>query len=149
MSFPANGNRPTSDGRSIPRTRPKCMIAPAIIAPVFPAETKASASRCLSMRNPTTIDDRFFWRAACAGCSSISITSGASTKVIESGRAASRASSRSTASVWPTSATRTPSCRAAVTAPSTIAPGALSPPIASRAIKGSSAIVWNLPTSDF
>ena len=78
VSFPVSGSSPTSDGRSIPRIRPTYMIAPAITAPVFPADTNASASPVFTIRSPTAIDDCFFCRAACAGGSSIAITSGAS-----------------------------------------------------------------------
>src|SRR5216117_2016672 len=50
------GNIPQSAGRSIPRMRPSTRSAAAIVAPVLPAETTASASPCLTIAVATPID---------------------------------------------------------------------------------------------
>jgi hypothetical protein len=72
------------------------MMDAASVAPVFPAETKAAASRCFSSLIPTTMDDSFLWRAACAGCSSMAMISLAGTSVMPSGRGGLLANSAST-----------------------------------------------------
>ena len=61
--------------------RPSLNIAPAISAPVEPAETKASASFLRTMSMPTQKLEFFFLRSAMTGCSCGVMTSGASTMV--------------------------------------------------------------------
>src|SRR6267143_460529 len=132
--FPfAVGNIPQSAGRSIPRMRPRTRSAAAIVAPVLPAETTASASPCLTIDVATPIDVSARRRSAVAGCSSIPTTSLASRIVMPGGIWAP--TSLRTASSRPTS-TRSdapPFCRYN-RAPRTISSGAWSPPIASTAI---------------
>src|SRR4030088_1040094 len=82
---------------------------------------------------PRTIEEAFLLRTACAGCSSMAITSGASSMSAHfPAPEASRAAS--TLSLTPTKMTSTPSSRCACTPPATIWSGAKSPPIASSAI---------------
>src|SRR2546423_6639524 len=82
---------------------------------------------------PRTIEDAFLPRTACAGCSSIPITSGASS-IWAHLPAPDAASAASTLSLMPTNSTSTPSSRWAWTPPATTCSGAKSPPIASNAI---------------
>src|SRR6267143_7219841 len=127
------GNIPQSAGRSIPRMRPRTRSAAAIVAPVLPADTTASASPCLTIDVATPIDVSARRRSAVAGCSSIPTTSFASRIVMPGGIWAP--TSLRTASSRPTS-TRSdapPFCRYN-RAPRTISSGAWSPPIASTAI---------------
>src|SRR2546421_856220 len=127
------GNIPQSAGRSIPRMRPRTSSAAAIVAPVLPAETTASASPCLTIAVATPIDVSARRRRAVAGCSSIPTTSCAGRIVIPGGTSAPRA-----LRIWSSRPTSTrsdgpPSFRYNK-APRTISSGAWSPPIASTAI---------------
>src|SRR5712691_11628719 len=127
------GNMPHSAGRSIPRMRPSTRSAAAIVAPVLPAETTASASPCLTIDVAIPIDVSARLRSAVAGCSSIPTTSFASRMVMPGGISAPTcvriASSRPTS----TRSDAPPFCRYN-RAPRTISSGAWSPPIASTAI---------------
>src|SRR5439155_10184620 len=127
------GNMPHSAGRSIPRMRPRTRSAAAIVAPVLPADTTASASPCLTIAVATPIDVSARRRRAVAGCSSIPTTSCAPRIVMPGGVSAPRvlriASSRPTS----TRSDVPPFCRYK-RAPRTISSGAWSPPIASTAI---------------
>src|SRR5256886_1083762 len=127
------GNMPHSAGRSMPRMRPSTRSAAAIVAPVLPADTTASASPCLTIDVATPIEVSARRRSAVAGCSSMPTTSFESRSVIPGGISAP--TSLRTASSRPTS-TRSdapPFCLYN-RAPRTISSGAWSPPIASTAI---------------
>src|SRR3990172_6878781 len=96
----------------------------ASIAPVFPAETTASALPSATARTARTSDDSGFDRTASTACSSISIDSDASTKgrpSVSSSRGPNRMGCISAA--------------AAVAAPATISVGPRSPPSASTATR--------------
>src|SRR5207302_10408164 len=80
-----------------------------------------------------TIDEFFLVRTACAGCSSMAITSGASS-ISAHLPAPAFARAASTFSFCPTKITSTPSSRCACTPPATTWSGAKSPPMASSAI---------------
>src|SRR4030088_1298653 len=82
---------------------------------------------------PRTIEEAFLLRTACAGCSSIAITSGASS-IWAHFPAPDAANAASTLSLTPTKMTSTPSLRCACTPPATTCSGAKSPPMASSAI---------------
>src|SRR3989442_725537 len=82
---------------------------------------------------PRTIEDAFLLRTACAGCSSMAMTSGASS-ISAHFPAPDAASAASTFSLTPTKMTSTPSSRWAWTPPATTCCGAKSPPMASSAI---------------
>src|SRR3989442_667312 len=127
------GSIPQSAGRSMPRMRPSVMSAAAIVAPVFPAETTASASPVFTITVATPIDVSPRLRSAFAGCSSIATTSRASRTAMPSRSVAP--SARRSASSRPTS-TRSagPPFSRYNSAPRTISSGAWSPPIASTAI---------------
>jgi hypothetical protein len=120
-------------GRSTPGIRRRVKSAAAITAPLLPALTKPFARPSSTIWIPRTIDEAFFTRTACAGCSSIAITSGASS-IVAHLPAPELASAASTRSFCPTKMTSTPRSRWALTPPSTTCSGAKSPPIASRAI---------------
>ncbi len=64
-----------SPGRSIPLIRPTMKRPAAKIAPVFPAEKKASAFPSLTAVAARTIDESFFRRIARTGSSPIEISS--------------------------------------------------------------------------
>src|SRR5215469_6883492 len=102
-----------------------------MIAPELPADTHAAASPCLHRRAHTLIDESVFDRTACAGWSSISMTWLAGTKR----RLGCASSRRWTRSGTPTTATSTPSSRAAWAAPITTCSGAWSPPMPSTAMR--------------
>src|SRR2546430_3786447 len=117
----------------MPRMRPSTRSAAAIVAPVLPADTTASASPCLTIDVATPIEVSARRRSAVAGCSSMPTTSFESRSVIPGGISAP--TSLRTASSRPTS-TRSdapPFCLYN-RAPRTISSGAWSPPIASTAI---------------
>src|SRR2546430_16191525 len=117
----------------MPRMRPSTRSAAAIVAPVLPADTTASASLCLTIDVATPIEVSARRRSAVAGCSSMPTTSFASRIVMPGGISAPTI--LRTASSRPTS-TRSdapPFCRYN-RAPRTISSGAWSPPIASTAI---------------
>ena len=127
--WPGTGTGTAIAGRATPLMRPMRSSAAAIVAPVFPALTIASALPSRTSCAQTRIDASFFARTTVAG-SSISTTSDAPTT---STPGCPLPRSGVTVSSRPTSRTRAPTCSAASRAPSTIAPGALSPPIASMA----------------
>ena len=129
-------------GRCTPLMRPRLRIALVATAPELPAETNASARPSFTRRIATLIEQSFFLRTAVTGLSSISATSGAwMTSSVPFFVAAATslgylASSASICSLTPTRKTLTSSRPAAAsTPPRTISPGALSPPIASRAMR--------------
>ena len=114
----------------MPGMRLAVSVAPVSSAPVLPADTTASPSPLRSIFSATDMDESFLRRVAVLGSSSIVIISRASTMSAR----ASPLRSGSIFSLWPISVTSTPSSLAALSAPSTGACGALSPPIASISI---------------
>ncbi len=134
-SSPKTGIGIAIAGRCTPLMRPNRNKAAAIVAPVLPAPTIASARPSRTASAARTIDESFFARTAAAGSSSIAMISAASSS---STRAGARPSGRwvRTASAGPTSSTSTSQASTARSAPATIAAGARSPPIASIAITG-------------
>src|SRR5438477_4066927 len=120
-------------GRSMPAIRCRPKSAAAITAPLLPALTKPLARPSSTIVQARTIDEFFFVRTACAGCSSMAITSGASS-ISAHLPAPDAASAASTFSLMPTKTTSTPSSRWASTPPATTCSGAKSPPMASSAI---------------
>src|SRR5256885_3649406 len=120
-------------GRSMPGIRCSPKRAAAITAPLFPALTKPLTRPSSTIVQARTIDEFFLVRTACAGCSSMAMTSGASS-ICAHLPAPEAASALSTLSLTPTKITSTPSSRCACTPPATIWSGAKSPPIASSAI---------------
>src|SRR4030081_1367928 len=120
-------------GRSTPGIRCRPKSAAAITAPLLPALTKPLTRPSSTIWMPRTIEDAFLLRTACAGCSSMAITSGASS-ICAHFPAPDAASAASTFSLTPTKITSTPSSRCAWTPPATTCSGAKSPPIASSAI---------------
>ena len=79
MGRSGTGISVASAGRTMPLMRPILNIAPAISAPVEPAETNACASLRRTMSMPTQKVEFFLRRSAMTGCSSVEMTSGAST----------------------------------------------------------------------
>ena len=69
-------------GREIPEIRPRMKVEAAITAPVLPAETKASAPPSRWSVTPLTMELSRLERTACAGSSSMAITSAACTTEI-------------------------------------------------------------------
>src|SRR5712691_13276847 len=130
---PAVGMMEPIAGRSMPGMRCSPKRAAAITAPLFPALTKPLARPSSTIWMPRTIEDAFLLRTACAGCSSMAMTSGASS-ICAHFPAPDAASALSTLSLTPTKITSTPSSRCACTPPATTRSGAKSPPIASSAI---------------
>ena len=130
----AVGIRGASGARSTPLIFPTRIWPPASTAPELPADTKASASPRFTSFKATTIEESFLLRIAATGGSAVSITSDAFTISICSlgyvyadnpcRRTSSRPVSRTLISFR--------FCTAS-TAPLIISPGALSPPMASRA----------------
>src|SRR5579875_3322360 len=118
-------------GRAMPAIVRKRISATARNAPLFPAETTASArpSRTRSTATPSDVPDEV--RTACEACASIAISRSACT--ISSGSPPSSGVSRG---VSPTRTIFPSPSRCASSAPATISPGASSPPIASTAITG-------------
>ena len=130
----AVGKTGAKGGLLTPGIRPIIACDPTNMAPVLPAETKASASPALTRFIATTMDESFFLRIAFTGCSAVSITSVAPITSILLWSYVYLLNSASTASLIPTSLTVTHSLLlTASTTPLTIAAGALSPPIASTA----------------
>jgi len=120
-------------GRSTAPVRPRTKIAPAITAPLLPAETMPQASPRRTISKQSRMELSFLRRIAWPGWSSISTTSVAFRTAM--GRlwpARWRTSSSRTRASRPTRTTASP-LRAALIAPWTMAPGAWSPPIASTA----------------
>jgi hypothetical protein len=114
---------------------PKAVQAAMTVAPVCPALNSAPLSCRATRSTATRIDARGFRRSAEAA-SIMPTTSGASTISSPScGQSACDASACSSSAAGPTSAIRTARWRAAATAPSMMAEGAWSPPIASTAIR--------------
>ena len=72
---PGTGISAPIAGRSMPLMRPILNIAPAITAPVEPAETNACASLRRTMSMPTLNVESFLRRRAMTGCSSVLMTS--------------------------------------------------------------------------
>src|SRR5438105_4054172 len=120
-------------GRSMPGIRCRPKSAAAITAPLLPALTKPLTRPSSTIVQARTIDEFFLVRTACAGCSSMAMTSGASS-ICAHLPAPAAASALSTLSLTPTKITSTPSSRCACTPPATTWSGAKSPPIASSAI---------------
>src|ERR1700737_2000004 len=120
-------------GRSTPGIRRSPKRPAAITAPLLPALTKPAARPSSTIWTPRTIDDAFLLRTAWAGCSSIAITSAASS-IWAQLPAPALARAASTLSFWPTKMTSMPSSRCAWTPPATTWSGAKSPPMASSAI---------------
>ena len=119
------GSRPRSPAGRPPAAAGARGSTAASIAPVFPAETTASASPSPTARQAATSELSGFERTASAGFSSIAITSRRLDELQAAacrGPAARRGSARS------------PSA-AASSAPATISSGARSPPIASTATR--------------
>ena len=124
-------------GRSTPLMRPSRTMPLASSAPVDPAETMAWARPSLTERMAETMEEPGFLRTASMGASSLVITSVVSTNSSRSRGCAIPfcPKSRMRASFHSSSA---------AIAPSTAAPGALSPPIASSAITISGTIVTSV-----
>src|SRR5437868_2010813 len=120
-------------GRSTPGIRCNPKRPAAITAPLLPALTKPAARPSSTIVQARTIDEFFLVRTACAGCSSMAITSGASS-ISAHLPAPAFARAVSTFSFCPTKITSTPSSRCACTPPATTWSGAKSPPMASSAI---------------
>ena len=128
------GNTAPIAGRSIPGSRPKRNKAAAIAAPEWPADTTASACFCLTKSIATLIEALGLRLMPLKGSSCISIVPSAGTisswsKRVLDGRAASICLGS------PTSITSTSNSSRARSAPITISAGALSPPMASIAIR--------------
>src|SRR5690606_14623947 len=113
-------------GRATPLMRPMRNSAEAMVAPVLPAETMADALPSRTASAARTSDESFIERTLAPGSSSMAMTWDAS-MTPRSPRMDASTSGR------PTSTTGTPSSAAARRAPSTMASGAWSPPIASTA----------------
>ena len=111
-------------GRITPGIRRSSISPAASIAPVFPAETTASADPSATARTAATRELSGFERTASAGFSSISITSAASWS--SSPPVSSPAGPKSTGTIVSLAASR---------APATTSAGPRSPPIASTAIR--------------
>ena len=120
-------------GRETPSIVRSLIKAIATKAPLFPAETTASASPCLTRCTATPSDVRSQERTAVDGERSMAIDSGAWTRVMRS--TTGEGSSERTRASSPTSTTSTSNSCAASNAPATISSGAWSPPIASTAIR--------------
>src|SRR5712691_4047421 len=129
------GRRPPRAGRSTPWMRLRAKSEAAIIAPLLPAETAPTADPSFTNSTVRTIEV-FLFRTAFAGlCSSMGITSPVCTTGKSSPCVSCLASSAAIVSSRPTRYTPNPYSRAACTAPNTVSPGALSPPMASRATR--------------
>ena len=122
--------------RRMPQMRLTIRVAADRSAPVEPAETKASASPSLSFCRPTVMEESFFSLKARAGLSSMVMTWEAGRISMPLGTSLWPSFSRQAMISWglPERITSTPRVSAALTAPSTGASGALSPPMASRII---------------
>ena len=133
-SPPKIGYMLASAGRSIPCILPKIKSPPERSAPVLPAEIKISPSPFFTIFIPFTIEESFFERTALTGASSFVITSRASATVILSWLYLYFLSSWFINSSCPIITISWSISLEARTAPSTIAPGALSPPMPSKII---------------
>ena len=132
----AVGSTGASAGRSTPLARRMMSVAPATVAPVLPAVRKTSPFPSATRFIPTTMEESFFVRMAFTGGSAISISSRASTTSIRSGSYSRPLRCSAMTSFFPTMQMEISSySRRASNAPSIIARGALSPPIASKIIR--------------
>ena len=122
---PRRGSGVAMQGRTTPGSRPMRSRAAAIVAPVLPAETMADAFPSRTSSAARTREESFLRRTPPAGSSSMPMTSVQPTS--------SRPCVSPTWSGGPTSTIRVPCSSAARRAPSTMSPGALSPPMASTA----------------
>src|ERR1700733_14109650 len=122
---PSRGSGVAMHGRTTPGRRPMRSRAEAMVAPVLPAETMADALPSRTSSAARTREESFLRRTPPAGSSSMPMTSvhGNSSNPWVS----------PTRSGGPTSTMPTPCCSEARRAPSTISPGARSPPMASTA----------------
>ncbi len=100
----------TMAGRAIPRMRPMRSRALAMVAPVLPALTMASARPSRTASAQRTSDESFLRRTLLAGSSSMATTSPAwsSSTLAASDRESSPSSSGATTGSWPTSSTLMP-----------------------------------------
>src|SRR2546425_40355 len=141
---PGVGNGAPIAARCTPSCSRNSSVAAAITAPVLPAEMNASEASFFWRPRPTAIEERGLLLIAASGFSPIPTTSGASTTWIRLRSTSSWAwSAASTSAVRPTSWIWNVggSSRSAWTAPSTSTRGALSPPIASSAIRITSGVL--------
>ena len=127
-------NGPPRVGRSKPGKRPRASTLAAIVAPVEPMLTAASARPAVTRPTAPAMEAFGLRRSARTGCSPSATTPSEATTSIARPSVSAPASSRWTASGSPTSATRTLPSRAARTAPATGVAGASSPPMASSAM---------------
>src|ERR1700722_18460300 len=135
---PRRGSGVAMQGRTTPGSRPMRSNADAMVAPVLPADTMAEALPSRTSSATRTREESFFRRTPPAGSSSMPMTSVQGTN--------SRPKVSPTRSGGPTSTMPTPCSSEARRAPSTISPGARSPPMASTAT-GSVASVSGLGRS--
>src|ERR687894_1147803 len=124
---PGTGMGVAIAGRDTPLMRPIRSSAEAIVAPVLPAETIAEALPSRTASAARTSEESFIVRTLEPGSADMPMTCEASIRS-RSPRSGPTAEGR------PTSTTGTPSSAAALWAPSMMASGALSPPMASMAI---------------
>src|SRR6266550_2461164 len=135
---PAVGNAVPMAARATPSCTRNSRVAAAMTAPVLPAEMNASDCPFFCRPRPTAMEERGLLLMAASGFSPMPTTSGASTM---SSRLRSTSpcvwSAASTSAVRPTSWMRNVggNSRSACTTPSTSTRGALSPPIASSAMR--------------
>src|SRR3989442_893860 len=135
---PGAGNDAPIAARCTPSCSRNSSVAAAITAPVLPAEMNASEACFFWRPSPTAMEERRLLLIAASGFSPIPTTSGASTT---SSRPRSTSPwglrAASISAVRPTSWMRNVggSSRSACTTPSTSTRGALSPPIASSAMR--------------
>src|SRR2546427_6074509 len=136
--WPAVGNGVPIAARATPSCTRSSSVAAAMTAPVFPADRKASEWPFFCSPSPIPMEERGLLLIGAGGLSPLPTTSGASTR---SSRAPSTSpcdlSAASMSAVRPTSWMRKVggSSRSACTAPSISTRGALSPPIASSAMR--------------
>src|SRR5664280_564939 len=147
VSRASPGTGVASAGRSTPGIVPMISFAATIAAPEFPAVTNAHASPSRTSRAASAIEEPRLPRTGAVGGSSIATTSAASTISRLFGTPPVCSSWRRSTASRPTRRTRTPNCRTASTAPATVAAGAWSPPIASRATAPETAFVMPRPGS--
>src|ERR1700737_4637710 len=103
-------------GRSMPGIRCRPKSAAAITAPLFPALTNPLTRPSSTIPMPRTIEEAFLLRTAWTGCSSMAITSGASS-ICAHLPAPDAARALSTFSLTPTKITSIPSSRCSCTPP--------------------------------
>src|SRR5580692_11523905 len=122
---PSRGSGVAMQGRTTLGSRPMRRSAEAMVAPVLPAETMADALPSRTSSAARTSDESFFRLTPPAASSSMAMTSVHATS--------SSPMVSPTCSGGPTRTMQMPCSAAARLAPSTISPGALSPPMASTA----------------